>query len=212
MSCAKALGLVFSTANKESFFKDLWWFEWEMFPITSCISTLGPQFVALFGEVMEPLGGGAVVGEEFYSRQALRVYSLAHFLFPVWRWKMWSTARGRGWSKYFLSPATCVYFSAFPAVMDSDPLEPAHKINPSVIKLFLCMVFSHSGRKITNSRSKIQTNTEQDEYMLVFVSLVSVPVSCNTLEGGFNSSRCLLPVERWKFKQYGFCRVALKIK
>lgn len=34
-----------------------------MSPMVSCVSTLGPQLVALFGKGMEPLGGGALLEE-----------------------------------------------------------------------------------------------------------------------------------------------------
>ena len=37
---------------------------------------LGPQAVALFGEVMEPFGGGALVEEVCHGKPTLGVYSL----------------------------------------------------------------------------------------------------------------------------------------
>lgn len=50
--------------------------EWETSPRGPCIQTLGPQLVVLFGEVMKPLGGRALLNEVHRWRKTWWVYSL----------------------------------------------------------------------------------------------------------------------------------------
>lgn len=51
-------------------------------PIDLGISALGSQLVVLFGEVMEPLQGTALLKEVHHWRWALKFIAYLHFLFP----------------------------------------------------------------------------------------------------------------------------------
>lgn len=41
----------------------MWWFKSEVSPTGLCILIFAPQLAGLFGEVMDPVGGGALLEE-----------------------------------------------------------------------------------------------------------------------------------------------------
>lgn len=105
---------------------------------------LGRQLVALSGEVVELLGGGALLKEGHHWGRLCGFLASCHFLSPPPISPCFSLLPVCGWECYpsaslLLVPCPA-YCRAFPTMMDSVPLEPYARINPFFLK-FLLLIF-----------------------------------------------------------------------
>lgn len=111
------------------------WFEWEMFSTGSHIWTLGSQLVELFGKIIEPLGGGALLKRESnWEWTGAVLASFSHSLRPQSGWKC-------------DHPASCSCGHAFLTVTDSLWYHKS-RLNPFLFWVSVAMVSYHWRRGI----------------------------------------------------------------
>lgn len=123
--------------------RPLWWVEWEMYLIGSCILTCVPSWWCNLGMLRNLFfGGGMALMEEVCQwGQALRDYCLCLLLVPSFCF-LWLNKK---WSPSFLLPlSTSPLLPYFFFHMDS----PSRTVRQTVFhKSLLVMVFYHRNRK-----------------------------------------------------------------
>lgn len=139
-------------------------FEWK----GSCVWILHPQLLALFGEVMWPRGGTALLEKSTSLKAGFNGWFIASicFLFPGWGWPVGPTI--------FLTLLPCL-----PCRDRADlSLTISHR-NALSLELPLVIVFSHSNRRVTSPEPLVQAGATQSRESLLLGGLTLLDSLCN---------------------------------